>query len=413
VDERADQLGDEFADLLADELRLASGAAWRELLAALARAEQRVIGTGAPDSARDRAEGFRHLLRFLTAGHLLCVEHADGAHPAFVHMVEPAWQWGLDMPDCLYLYAPLRGDAAYRVHGRRGSATHLDIQVNWGHFALGDIARWGTTASANDLGLALGPEGALELWIGGAPREGNWLPIAPNAEFLLVRQYFGDWEHEVPADLEIERIGGGGPVPPLRADEMAARLDRLATWIEDGGALWERMSRGFVEGLAPNTILMHRSEESSERAGLRGQIYGMGNFDCAPDEAVLIRFAPPRCRHWSVSLANAWWESLDFASHQTSLNNCQARLDADGCFRGVIAHADPGVPNWLDTTGHARGTLAIRFLLADVLPEVTFERVPLARLGEALPANTPRVGAAERAVALEQRRRAALRRYRR
>jgi hypothetical protein len=141
--------------------RIASGAAWRELVAALGRAEQRVLGPGVPDSPRDRAEGFRHLLRFLVAGHLLCVEHADPDHPRFARMVDPAWQWGLDMPDCLYLYAPLRGDAAYRVWGRRGSAHHVDLQVNWGHFASGDIAAWGTVSSASADQLEVCADGTL------------------------------------------------------------------------------------------------------------------------------------------------------------------------------------------------------------------------------------------------------------
>jgi hypothetical protein len=159
----------------------ALAAAWRDLADALGRAERRVLGPGVPDSPRDRAEGFRHLLRFLTAGHLLCVEHADPDHPEFVHMVEPAWKWGLDMPDCLYLYAPVRGDAAYRIHGRRGSANHLDVQVNWGHFALGDLSAWGTVSSLSGLDLELDRDGRFELRLGGArpPGGGSWLPLAP------------------------------------------------------------------------------------------------------------------------------------------------------------------------------------------------------------------------------------------
>jgi hypothetical protein len=395
-----------------DDPRIASGQAWRDLLGALARAEQRVLGAGVPSLPRDRAEGFRHLLRFLVAGHLLCVEHADADHPRFARMVDPAWQWGLDMPDCLYLYAPLRGDAAYRVWGRCGSAHHVDFQVNWGHFANGDISAWGTLSSASGDQLELGADGSLEVWLGGPQRARNWLPVEPNAEFLLIRQYFADWEAEQPADLAIERVGSGGPPAPPRTDQIAERLDKLVRWLDQGGALWERMSRGLVEGMAPNTLVVTRPADSDQRAGLRGQAYGIGNFHCGPGEAVIVRFTPPRCHHWSVSLANWWWESLDFAERQCSLNGRQARLDADGAFRGVIAQTDPGVPNWLDPAGNPRGTLAIRFLLADEAPKVELECVPLAQLPAQLPADTPRVSTSQRAASLERRRRAALRRYR-
>jgi hypothetical protein len=395
-----------------DDPRVASGTAWRELLAALARAERRVLGPGVPDAPRDRAEGFRHLLRFLVAGHLLCVEHADPEVPRFARMVDPAWPWGLDMPDCLYLYAPVRGDAVYRVWGTRGTASHVDFQVNWGHFALGDIAAWGTVSSAHDLELDFAGDGGFELWLGGPRRPRNWLPLAPNAEFLLLRQYFGDWERERPGDFAIERVGGGIPPAALCSDQLAARLERLITWLDRGGGLWERMSRGLVEGMAPNSLWLSRPQDSDQRAGLRGQVYGMGNFHCRSDEAVIVRFNPPPCRHWSVSLANWWWESLEFGSRQTSLNSHQARLDADGAFRGVIAQADPGVANWLDTAGHERGTLAIRFLLASEAPKVELERVALDELSTSLPRSTPRVTPSERASELARRRAAVQRRYR-
>jgi len=194
--------------------RVTSGAAWDALVAALGRARERVLGTGAPDAPRDRAEGFQYLLRFLASGIALCVEHADADHPSFVRMVDFDRRWGLDCPDCLYLYATVRGDAVYRVSGRRGSANHLDLQVNWGHFANGSIAEWGTTASLAKDDLACDAEGRFELLLGGEPRARNWLPLAPNAEFVLLRQYFDDWEREEPGDFAIERVGAPPSVPP-------------------------------------------------------------------------------------------------------------------------------------------------------------------------------------------------------
>jgi hypothetical protein len=41
----------------------------------------------------------------------------------------------------------------------------------------------------------------------------------------------------------------------------------------------------------------------------------------------------------------------------------------------VVAHRDPGVPNWLDTSGHARGTIYWRFMLPDERPEAPTCRV--------------------------------------
>src|SRR5215470_1545940 len=90
--------------------RVASGAVWDDLLATLDQAKMLVLGDGVPATPRDRAEGFRYLLRFLAAGRGICVEHADPDYPTFVRMMDLDTPWGLDNPDCLYLWAPIRGD---------------------------------------------------------------------------------------------------------------------------------------------------------------------------------------------------------------------------------------------------------------------------------------------------------------
>lgn len=394
------------------DTRVMTGELWSRFGEALERAGNLVLGEGVPDSPRDRAEGYRYLTRFLAAGFATCIELADADYPQFGRMVDVTMPWGLDCPDCLYLYAAVRGDATYRIWGNRGSANHIDIQVNYGHFAQGDIASWGTVSYCNGFDLQLESDGSFELALGGEQRGANWLPLAPNAEFVLVRQYFNDWERERPADLYIERAGAIYLAPPLRSDQIAARFDRLCMWLERGGALWEQMSRNALS-MPPNTLVVHLPQNSDRRAGMRGQAYGLGNFRCAPDEAVIVEFTPPRCHHWSVSLANWYWESLDFATRQTSLNGHQALLDGDGVFRGVIAHEDPGVPNWLDTAGHTQGTIAPRFLLAEEAPVPQLRVVKLVDLRDALPPDTLRVTPAQRADALERRRHAVLRRYRR
>jgi hypothetical protein len=406
----------EFADPanLADpaDARIMQGTAWAELCEKLHELSRLVVGEGVPDSPQDRAEGFRYLTQLLAAGTVVCVAHADPDYPEFGRMIDHTMKWGLDAPDCLYLYASVRGDASYRISGDRGTARHLDIQVNWGHFAEGDIAKWGTISSASGLDLDLGADDAFELVLGGERRPGNWLALAPNAEFVLVRQYFGDWENERPADLTIERIGAEYPPPLVRTDQIAARLARLGQWLSQGGALWEEMSKGFLE-LEPNTLVVHLTEESDKRAGMAGQAYGIGNFRCQPDEAVIVELMPPPCRHWSVSLANWYWESLDYARRQGSLNGHQARLDADGIFRAVIAHEDPGFANWLDCDGHTRGTIIARFLLAESAPCPVLRSVPLARLAAELPEASVLVAPDERAEMLLRRHRALLRRHRR
>jgi hypothetical protein len=199
--------------------------------------------------------------------------------------------------------------------------------------------------------------------------------------------------------------------PRLDAEAISERFDLLRSWLERGGALWRDMSKVML-AQPPNTLRIPPLDQSNAHAGLRGQAYGMGNFSCGPGEAVIFECRPPRCRHWSVSLANWWWEAIDFSARQSSLNQAQARLDADGTFRGVIAHEDPGVPNWLDTAGHEKGTLIARFVMAEAAPVIRTRSVKLAALQDELPPETPRVSFAEREASLARRQRAVWRRFR-
>lgn len=392
--------------------RVLGGEVWRELCQTLLDAEPLANGEGVPSSPADRAEGLRYLLRFLAAGINVCIEHADPDHPEWTRMMDWRERWGLDNPDCLYLLAAVRGDAAYRIHGDPGSACHLDVQVNSGHYALGDVGAIQTIGSLPGDALERNADGSVDVWLGGDPRGANWIELAPSAEFVLFRQLFADWETERPAQVTIERVGGAISEPRPRTDQMATRIDRLRRWMSDGGALWERMSRVML-AIPPNTLRVAEPDQSREHSGTAGQSYVMGNFTCAPGEAVILELTPPACHYWGLHLATWWWEAIDFGTRQSSLNHAQAELDADGVFRAVIAHEDPGVPNWLDTAGHERGTLIARFLRPEGRLEPTTRVVPLAEVRGAIPDGTRAVSPDERRDALARRRAAVWARYRR
>ena len=80
-----------------------------------------------------------------------------------------------------------------------------------------------------------------------------------------------------------------------------------------------------------------------------------GYFDLADDEALVVEVTPPECEYWMIALHNHWMETLDYVRHQSTLNCHSAQLEPDGSVRFVVAHRDPGVPNWLDTAGHRAG----------------------------------------------------------
>jgi hypothetical protein len=371
--------------------------------------DERVRGGGRSPADAVTAEGARYLLRFLAAGIRICVEHDDTEAPAFCHSIEDRMSWGLDNPDCNYSYTRLTGDGTYRVSGTRGTARHLELQVNTGHHGDGDFTGWRAVSTLTGDDLPVGEDGSFEVVLSAREHPGAWMRLDDDASFLLVRQYFADWETEQPATLAIERLDRPLPAAPLDTPTLARRLDLLEQWLDVGARCWDGLSRGLLAAPpGPVTPFLPPAEAS----GLKGQAYGMGSWRCEPDEAVVLHLDPPACRMWGVSLCDRYWQSIDFADRQSSLNSHQAVPDTDGGVTFVITHDDPGVANWLDPGGHREGTLAVRYLFPDRVPTLDYRTVARDALAGTLPEGVAPITPAARRDVLARRHRAVARRYR-
>jgi hypothetical protein len=77
-------------------------------------------------------------------------------------------------------------------------------------------------------------------------------------------------------------------------------------------------------------------------------------------------------------------ESLDYRYHRIALNHSQVTKRPDGSVRLVVAHADPGVPNWIETAGHRRGSMCLRWVGAASHPEPSTRVIDLADLDSSI-----------------------------
>ena len=73
----------------------------------------------------------------------------------------------------------------------------------------------------------------------------------------------------------------------------------------------------------------------------------------------------PRCRFANLVLWNRFMQTLDYETRTISLNRAQTVQDAQGNFEIIVAHRDPGRPNWLDTEGRPYGLMFWRFQLPE------------------------------------------------
>ena len=67
----------------------------------------------------------------------------------------------------------------------------------------------------------------------------------------------------------------------------------------------------------------------------------IGSWQLDGDEALILEVAPPEGLYWSFSLGNPWWETIDYARHQSSLNGHQSAIDDDGLVRAVVGSPRP------------------------------------------------------------------------
>ena len=109
--------------------------------------------------------------------------------------------------------------------------------------------------------------------------------------------------------------------------------------------------------------------------------YFYSYWELEEDEGFVIEFMPPACDYWNLQIGNHWLESLDYLHYDTHVNQATVEAAAEGSVRVVVARRDPGVGNWLDTAGHARGGLALRFVGASEIPQASTRVVKLAELG--------------------------------
>lgn len=428
----------------ASELR----AAWDDLAAALNRARDAVDSEqwhAPPASERGLAEGYRYLLGFTFSA----IERAffeDPAFPYFRRAIQPVDKATIDNADALYLSAAIDGEQTYLIKGRvlpkapqyMIFETHTAYAGDSGSLMELSPAHRMITGSLDSNELDLDADGRFEIVV--APDRpagvtGNFLSsrqVTDNAtgtaRYLIVRMLFHDWANEVCPDLQIVQVGQEGRHPtPIDAPDAAARMRRAGEIVENQMKFWNQFYDVVLEAHGDRngdgvTFMPRNGLNAPARANLAtggGQntnVYSGGVFDLSPDEALLIETTVPVEPAYSgFHLSNMWGESLDYANHQSSLNGFQAEPDDDGVVRYVIAGRDPGVPNWLDTTGLPKGFLSFRWTYAEdpvQLPELSVRTVQLANLRTLLPASTREVSAAERAAQIAIRQAHVQRRYR-
>ena len=389
----------------ADKARLLSGEAWTDFCRNLEAAGQTILdfeGGAAPDV---RAAGFKYLLGLVKVGIQQAAE-LDPEQPRFMRICDSDSKAGAENADNTYAHAHIRGDLAYRIWGQRGTVETFLVEIKEGFMQLGDVRNFATLVAPE---LETESDGSFELFLGGERRGKNWLPLDPDARQVLIRQYFCNWDEEIPATFDIECLGREGLAPAkLEADQAARILDDAGRHIAGTASFWQEWVVALEQKykrdeIAPAVFYVGGADDIA---------YGNDYYELDAGEAMIIEFEPPRARYWAFQLCDLWFKTTDWPNRKMSINHQQAHLDGDGRCRIVVAHRDPGVSNWLDTNGEEKGVLQYRWIWTENNPQPSLTRVAFEDVRGALPVETPSVSSEERRAEIYRRQRHRLRRER-
>ena len=357
--------------------RLLSGADWSEFCKKLNDAAALLTQAGAPRDGFNQAEGYRYLTRLLRGAIWSAIEAADPDFPSFISTTTEMVKIGADNPDNIYLSATVKGEYDYRVHGKRGTIFYLSIESKESRYG-----KDGTMLQTGELDvstLTAGPDGTVEIIASATPKLGqHWLPMAPGTNSILIRQSFLDRQTEIPGSWRIERIGGPAKPAPLDPAFFERALMQAANFVYGTAKTFADWTRRFVP--QPNELPDWGQDWMQKAGGDPAIFYLHGYWKLAADEAWIIHTKVPEAPYWNFQLDNWWMESMDYLHLNVTLNKKTARLNPDGSLTIVVAAADPGVPNWIETAGHTEGTALLRWVRAQEHP---LPRCKVVKLAEA------------------------------
>lgn len=352
--------------------RVVDGSAWAEFCDTLKASGEVVLRERSPKGALDRAEGFRYLSRVARMALGQFVEMPDPLTPGFRRTADETMKLGCDNPDSCYLMANISGHHEYRIRGKRGTVPYMSLSTYYGGYGSGRAGCGGSLESAD---LEIAADGSFEVIISTGQHRGNWLPMDPETHQLIVRQTRHDRASEALYELQIERVGAEGGTPPLDAAKFHDGLIASGQYLRACANLFADWSESYADH--PNELVVR---DVSGAQGDPALFYYQGYWAVGADEALVIRAKPPECDYWNFQVNNYWIESLDYRFHKIDINHTQAHYEPDGSFRIVVAHRDPGLPNWLETAGHHHGTMGLRWVNAREHPKPDCQVVRLAEL---------------------------------
>lgn len=433
-------------------------AGWRKFTGGLDRAHAMLIDPEyfpPPASDRNLAEGHRYLLAHLNR--LIEIEfRGDPRFPEFFRSMDMLRKWTGENPDTMYLKAPIDSEGYYEVTASvaagvkaprvvslatitsvPGSTGKLEEMVSCRNQTLDSMFSYDLPlATLGRFTLLIGPkrpigyDGAFLLSRKSVHCNSTGETMDRHAAFLSVREIFSNWADEAPLEMEIKRLDSAGKSrPPLTGAQVADIMGRIGEELPNQISFWQQLQELALEvnrdvnldgrrNMPVNGINPPAPPFAAGGVAGAGQLYAAGTFEIPPEKALIVKVhAPVEPLYIGFQLNNLWFEGPDQQNYVSSLSGDQLPVASDGARYYIVAHRDPGLRGWVDTTGLEKGTHAMRFIFKRELPQ---EQLPTAQawlvdfseIGTHVPADTVRVTPEQRRLEIAQRQAHIKRRWR-
>lgn len=336
-------------------------AAVHDLLALVGSLEERFLaGDRALPDDTALLESYKWMFSILHVG-LEAFVWGQPDNPRFVEITSPGWKWGGDNSDAFYQFAPVSPARTYRVTGVVGDAVYWSLTVYGGP----DDGRYSEriVGSLNGRDLPPDTDGIVAFTISADPFDGPGILLdGDDAVAAITRDYLPDPTKRRRMTWQIEAVD---PPPTVREDDadLARRFRSVITWVREQADL---VPIALGE---PNHIDPPYPVPTATFGWAAGDAaYAMGSFSLGDGEALVIDGRSPYCVFWNLCLWNQLLHTFDYRYERVTINGTQVRYEPDGSWRIVVAHRDPGHPNWVSTQGHHEGLLWFRWFLPDETP---------------------------------------------
>ncbi|KAJ5778081.1 hypothetical protein N7520_001327 [Penicillium odoratum] len=311
-------------------------------------------------------------------------------------------RYSYDNPDCIYRTIPIDYSLDYVITGYRHTPAPADTTFS----LISDVNSQNTIASISNSDLIINDDGSYTITINSSTAGNNTNHIQSTllAKQLFIRNNLGDWLTQTPDNITVELVGGTSSTPITDAEILSTAKWNLQESIIDYGA----GSLGIKTSVNEVNTLSSPSQ-SSTLGTLTSQASSFGHFSLDTNETLVATLTPGDSTYWVFPVTDPWMITVNPGSSQDSLNSEQAVANSNGTYTLVVSREDPGVYNWVNTTGLNEGTIMVRW---QGLPTsdsdstsvaITTQLVQLSDLASVLPTETKYVTSEERADQLAQR----------